>query len=179
MELSPDFLGRERDITDLVTSTFTASEGAVEGELVGGLARNLLDTTPAQDLFVFSASQGATLIGCIFFSRMSFDQDSRTVFILSPVAVKPDMQGKGVGQSLLTYGLAQLRAKGIHVAVTYGDPKFYSKVGFQQMTEDFAHPPFKLTYPNGWLGVSLTDQSLEALVGPSHCVAALNAPALW
>jgi len=179
MEFSSDHVGREQEIMDLFTQTFTASEGSEEGAIIGGLAKNLLESTPFKDLFVFLASEGSTLVGCIFFSRMSFEQDKRTVFILSPVAVKTDQQGKGIGQRLLTHGLGKIRNNGVHIATTYGDPKYYSKVGFQQMSEDFAQAPFKLAYPHGWLGQSLTDQSLEPLVGPSSCVAALNDPSLW
>jgi len=56
-----------------------------------------METTPTQDLFVFSAYDGQSFIDCIFFSRLNFEQDDRVVFILSPVAVKPDRQKKGVG----------------------------------------------------------------------------------
>ena len=179
MKFSSDTIGREQEIIDLFTATFTASEGSEEGETVGALAKDLLGSTPAEDLLVFFTTEGSTLLGCIIFSRMNFDQDDRMVFILSPVAVKTDQQGKGIGHSLLRNGLNELRIKGVDFAVTYGDPKYYSKVGFRQMTEEFAQAPFKLTQPNGWLGQSLTDQDMEAFLGPSHCVAALNNPALW
>jgi len=101
------------------------------------------------------------------------------VFILSPVAVKTDQQGKGIGQKLLKHGLDEIRNNGVQVAMTYGDPNYYSKVGFQQISEDFAQAPFKLTYPEGWLAQSLTGQSLEPILGASSCVAALNDPSIW
>ena len=64
-----------------------------------------METTPTQDLFVFSAYDGQSFIGCIFFSRLNFEQDDRVVFILSPVAVKPDRQNRGVEQQQIAYGL--------------------------------------------------------------------------
>jgi len=46
MEFSSDHVGREQEIMDLFTQTFTASEGPEEGAIIGGLAKNLLESTP-------------------------------------------------------------------------------------------------------------------------------------
>ena len=65
------------------------------------------------------------------------------------------------------------------VAVTYGDPAFYGKVGFAPITEDQVRPPCTLSFPHGWLGQSLTGRPLAPLKGPSRCVAALDKPEYW
>ncbi|MEM7634662.1 MAG: N-acetyltransferase [Pseudomonadota bacterium] len=179
MEFFSGHISREQEICELFSTTFAASEGADEGKTIGRLANDLMDTTPTQDLFVFSAYDGQSLIGCIFFSRLSYDQDDRTVFLLSPVAVKTDQQNKGFGQKLLAFGLDQLRRKGVDIAITYGDPNYYRKVGFRQITEEFAQAPVKLNQPLGWLGQSLTKKDMVPLAGPSRCVEALNKPELW
>ncbi len=160
-------------------ATFSASEGTDEGQLIGDLASGLLRETPAEDLYVFTALADNVLIGAIFFSRLRFDGDPRTVFVLAPVAVKTDQQGQGVGQRLLSFGLEALRGEGVDIALTYGDPNYYSKVGFRQITETDVPAPFTLNHPEGWLGQSLTDQPLGSVTGPSRCVAALNDPAFW
>ena len=110
---------------------------------------------------------------------MTYAEEKRTVFILSPMAVASALQGKGIGQKLLAFGLNHLRQNGVEVALTYGDINFYSRVGFQQITEAIARPPLPLHYPEGWLGQSLTGGALAPLRGPSSCVDALNDPALW
>ncbi len=171
--------GREREIFELFTAVFTASEGTVEGETVGKLVRDLMKTVPDDDLFVFTARDDGVLVGSILFSRLNYDQDNRTVFILSPVAVKPNQQNEGIGQKLLTFGLEALRRKGIDVVMTYGNPDYYSKVGFRQISPEFALPPFELTQPHGWLAQPLSATKFEPLVGPSRCVEALNKPHLW
>jgi len=104
MEFLTGHKGREAEIIDLFTSTFTASEGAEEGTLIGGLVRNLLDSTDEKNLVVFTAEDDGTIIGGIVFSRLTYEQDERTVLVLAPVAVATDQQGKGLGQRLLTHG---------------------------------------------------------------------------
>lgn len=179
MEVSRGFKGREREIVDLFTATFTASEGADEGTLIGNLVRDLLSTTAERDLFVFTAEEAGTIVGAIVFSRLTYDRDDRTVFVLAPVAVTTDRQGKGIGQALLAQGLAALREAGIDVAVAYGDPGYYSRVGFAPIAETFAQAHFKQNHPEVWLGRSLTDGEMTPLKGPSRCVRALNDPAFW
>ena len=179
MELSTGCKGKEQEVIDLLAATFAASEGAEEGALIGDLARNLLATTGDADILVFTAREERALIGAIIFSRLTYDQDGRTVFLLGPVGVATDRQGAGVGQRLLAHGIAALRKNGVDVAVTYGDPNYYSKVGFQPITEEFARAPFKLKYPNGWLGQSLKDGQMTPLNGPSRCVEAFHRPDYW
>lgn len=179
MEVTSDWTGREKEIADLFTAVFTASEGADEGRLVGGLAKALLATTSDDDLHVFLALDEGRLAGSIIFTRLTFANDDRTVFLLSPVAVETGRQGRGVGQRLLTHGLRALRARGVDVAVTYGDPDYYVKVGFKPVTEAQVPAPQRLAHPHGWLAQSLTDRPLDPLQGPSACVPALDSPDYW
>lgn len=179
MEFSSGCNGREQDIIDLFTATFTASEGAEEGALIGDLARNLLGGSADKDHFVFTAEEKGAIVGAIVFSRLTYERDPRVVFVMAPVAVATGHQGKGIGRRLIDYGLATLRDAGVDIAVTYGDPSYYSRVGFAPISEAFAAAPFKLQHPEGWLGQSLTDSEMTPLQGPSRCVDALNDPAFW
>jgi predicted N-acetyltransferase YhbS len=65
------------------------------------------------------------------------------------------------------------------VAITYGDPSFYSKVGFQPLSENSIRAPLKLSIPEGWLGQSLNVNSIPTLNERPTCVKAFNDPALW
>lgn len=179
MEVLTGYLGREAEVIELFTATFTASEGGAEGALIGELVRNLLDGTAAQDLFVFSAEEDGRVIGGVVCSRLTFEQDERTVFVLAPVAVAPDCQGQGVGQRLLSHALAALRSAGVDIAMTYGDPSYYAKVGFRPIREADAAAPFALSQPEGWLAQSLTQRPMTPLQGPSRCVQALNHSVFW
>lgn len=89
--------------------------------LIGDLTRNLLVATAEADIHVVTAREEQALVGAIVLSRLTFDQDDRTVFPLGPAGVATDRQGEGIGQMLLAHGIAALRNKGVELAVTYGD----------------------------------------------------------
>ncbi len=169
----------EADLAVLFENSFTASEGAEEGRLIGRLARDLVTGTPASELWVFGASQAGRLCGAIVFTALHFARDPRTAVLLAPVAVAPDWQGRGVGQALLRFGLDDLRAAGIDFALSYGDPAFYSRVGFRRITPDDAAPPRPLSMPEGWIGQGLSDRAEFPILGPSTCAAALDDPDFW
>lgn len=179
MEFSERHTGKQNEITELFRATFTASEGKHEGTAIAHLTKDLLVTTRNEDLFVFSAVLDNIIVGCIVFSRLKYEQDDRTVFLLSPVAVTTEYQGRGIGQKLLKFGLGKIREQGVDIAITYGDSNYYGKVGFDQITTQQAKPPLNLGQPNGWLAQSLTGGDFIPLKGPSQCVAAFNNPDYW
>ena len=109
---------------------------------------------------------------------MTFDSDLEA-FILSPVAIDTDYQKKGIGQKLILFGIDYLKQKQIALLFTYGDPNYYKKVGFQQVSETVIKAPLKLTYPEGWLAQSLVKDVIEPIEGPSTCVNALNHQHYW
>ena len=65
------------------------------------------------------------------------------------------------------------------LALTYGDPNFYSKVGFGVVSEQVVPAPLKLSYPEGWLAQSLVGDEIEPIAGKSYCVEAFNKPEIW
>lgn len=167
------------DVISLFRNSFAASEGDAEGQLIAGLVGDIFATSDDHDVAVFVAQSSVSLAGCIIFTRLRFDKDDRTVFLLSPVAVAPTSQGQGVGQGLLTHGLTAMRARGIDVVLTYGDPNFYAKVGFRQISPEEAQPPQKLQYPEGWLAIPLADDAFSPLLGVSQAVPAFDDPVYW
>jgi predicted N-acetyltransferase YhbS len=178
MNLRPYNAEEANAIVHLFTSVFADSEGEAEGALIGKLAANLFETTDHRDLFNYVAVDGDCVVASIFFTRLEFDND-RNAFILAPVAVRSDRQGEGIGQDLICHGLNDLTQRGVNFVLTYGDPKFYRKVGLQQISPTAIRAPFPLSQPEGWLGQSLSGQSIETLSGACTCVNALNDPVYW
>lgn len=166
------------EIEWLFTKTFSDSEGQTEGEEIGRLARDLMSGTPDADLYCFVARENDQIVGAIFFSRIRFESALKA-FILAPVAVHTDHQGKGIGKKLITFGLDILSRDGVELAITYGDPGFYTKVGFQRVTEADIPAPLTLQHPQGWLAQSLKGHELAPIRGTSSCAEALNKPDYW
>lgn len=166
------------DIKVLIDSVFTKSESEREGALISNLAKEMMANTSSQDLHGFVADDDGKIIGTIFFSRLTFQKDI-DVFILAPVAVHADRQGLGIGRALITHGLREMEKRRIRFVITYGDPAFYSKVGFHHISQKAIEAPHPLSQPEGWLGQTLADEQIETIPGPCTCVKALDNPAYW
>ena len=179
MSFSSDYRDRQDDIAALFERTFAASDGAEEGAVIGKLATDLMRMTPKDDILVYLSQDAGTLTGAIIFSRLSYSEDARSVYVLGPVAVVPEMQGQGVGQALLRYGLDGLREAGVDIALTYGDPQYYGRVGFAPITEADVAAPYPLQHPQGWLGQSLDGGFDLPVKGACTCVPAFQDPAYW
>ncbi|SET67789.1 Predicted N-acetyltransferase YhbS [Nitrosomonas marina] len=166
------------EIEALFTKTFCDSEGESEGAIVGDLAGELIRSTDENDFYGFVARDDVDLVGSILFSRMWFERKI-DAFILAPVAIRTDCQRRGIGQKLINFGLNALKNCGVELVLTYGDPRFYSMVGFSVVTENVISPPFKLSQPEGWMAQSLVGDQIDPIQGKSRCVEALNKPKYW
>jgi len=178
MELSTYKSSNIEEIKQLFTKVFSDSEGQSEGLLIGNLTYDIMTATDAQDLYGFVATENEQIIGSIFFTRLTFEREVNA-FLLSPVAIHTNYQGKGIGQKLINFGINQLKENGVGLVFTYGDHNFYSKVGFKLITEKTAKAPLTLTYPEGWLAQSLVTDEIEPIAGDSSCVEAFNKPEIW
>ncbi len=168
----------KEEVASLFKSVFSASEGDKEGELIGNLAAELSSRADNEEIICIGAYEEESIIGAIFFTRLRFNESTK-VYILAPVAVSTKHQGKGIGQALINYGLNELKNHSVAVAITYGDPSFYSKVGFQALSENVIQAPLKLSMPEGWLGQSLTGEPIQTINGCPTCVEEFNDPAYW
>ncbi|WP_415891571.1 GNAT family N-acetyltransferase [Neptuniibacter sp. PT8_73] len=165
-------------VIDLFEEVFTASAGEEEGRLLRQLVTKLVNETPENDLHGFCAHENGNLVGAIFFSRLALPNQTLG-FMLSPVAVHGGCQGKGIGQKLIRFGLERLKKLGVELVVTYGDPAFYSKTGFKQVSTELIEPPYPLSQPIGWLAQMCTDRDIEPSNGKLGCVEAFNNPDYW
>ena len=166
------------EVTSLFTSAFTSSEGEEEGKLIGSLVSELSANIDNEEIICFGAYEEESLIASIFFTHLRFNDDI-LVYMLGPVAVSTEHQGKGVGQALIQYGLNELKNRSVAVAITYGDPSFYSKAGFQPLSENFIRAPVRLSMPEGWLGQSLTNGPIPTINERPTCVKEFNDPVYW
>ncbi len=168
----------QKEITNLFTRVFSSSEGDSEGQLIGGLASALSSGIDNEEIICFGAYEEKTIVGSIFFTRLRFNKVS-DVYMLAPVAISAQHQGKGIGQALINYGLSKMKDRSTSVVVTYGDPSFYSKVSFQSLSEKTIQAPLKLSMPEGWLGQSLTAKSIPTIDERPTCVEQFNNPIYW
>ena len=169
---------KQKEVAELFTSVFTSSEEEKEGGLIGKLSSELASNIDNKVIVCFGVYENKSLIGSIFFTCLNFSGPIQ-VYMLAPVAVSTEHQGKGIGQALINYGLKELKERSVNIAVTYGDPSFYSKVGFQALSENVIQAPLKLSMPFGWLGQPLTGESIPTINERPTCVKEFNDPVYW
>lgn len=170
--------GSRAEIATLFRHVFTASEGEKEGERIGHLAAELAAGIDDEDILGYGSYVDGCLVGSLFFTRLRVEDPIR-IYMLAPMAVETRHQGKGIGKALINFALNDLRRRSVCVAVTYGDPSFYSKTGFSSLSEDVIQAPCKLSLPEGWLGQSLTDGEIPTIRQQPACVKPFDNPAYW
>jgi len=168
----------KEEVASLFTSVFSSSEGEQEGRLIGSLASALAARTDNQRIIGVGAYEDGSMIGAIFFTRLRFDEPIEA-YMLAPVAVSTAHQGRGIGQALIRFGLDELKDRSVTLVVTYGDPAFYSKAGFQTLSEDVIQAPLPLSMPEGWLGQPLSGKAIPILKSRPACVQEFDNPDYW
>jgi predicted N-acetyltransferase YhbS len=171
---------------DLFLSVFTSSEGAEEGRLIGDLAAALAASIDNKEIICFGTLVDNSIIAAIFFTRLKVKkhhpkEEDIQMYLLAPVAVHTQYQRQGIGQALILHGLQELKQhRSVHVAITYGDPAFYSKVGFQPLSQNVIPAPFPLSMPQGWLGQSLSEEKpIPIIQERPTCVQPFQNPVYW
>jgi putative acetyltransferase len=96
--------------------------GTVEADLVLAL---LDDEAPTISL---GAHDGSRLLGHVLFSGL---EGPPAALALAPVAVDPDMQGQGIGGTLIRAGLEEARKAGWQSVFVLGEPAYYGRFGFR------------------------------------------------
>lgn len=173
-------IGSERayTLTQLFAETFGSSEGPEEGALIGRLVTKLGASIDNSEIICFGAFKNEELIGAIFFTKLKFS-DEAPIYMLAPVAVSTNHQKSGIGKALIKHGLNDLANGGALAAVTYGDPSYYEKLGFQPLSESVIKAPLDLSMPHGWLGQSLSEEPIHGRTERPGCVDAFRDPAYW
>jgi putative acetyltransferase len=115
---------------DAVGAVHQTAFGGEHGSIVARLVDALRRDDPGALSLVFE--EAGHVVGHILFSRALLDTARELVAVqtLSPLAVAPQWQGRGIGSALIRAGLQQLGERGVPLVFLEGDPRFYSRVGF-------------------------------------------------
>lgn len=107
--------------------------GGEHGLVVAALVDDLRVMTKRGDGLSLVAVSDDLVVGHVMFSRGVLNAPTQLVAIeiLSPVAVRPVMQGKGIAAALIRRGLELLDSLGVPAVFLEGDPGYYSRLGFE------------------------------------------------
>jgi putative acetyltransferase len=77
------------------------------------------------------ADYRGAVVGHVAISPVSITGDIFRWYGLGPLAVKPEVQRKGVGSDLVREALRELKVRGAAGCVVLGEPAYYARFGFR------------------------------------------------
>ena len=117
---------------ELVEAVFTAHENAEEGKLVRSLVEEIraMDTyLPELELVMVDETDAP--IGYVMFSRFRLEgKHEHELLLLSPAAVKTELQRRHISKELIEYGFARAKEMGYKAVIVEGNPMNYRSRGF-------------------------------------------------
>ena len=117
---------------DLVEAVFTAHENAQEGKMVRSLVEEIRSKRfylPELELIMVDETDSP--IGYCMFSRFHLEgKYENELLLLSPVAVKTELQRQHISKELIEYGFARAREMGYKAVIVEGNPMNYRSRGF-------------------------------------------------
>lgn len=112
--------------------------------------------------FVAQDGAGEALWGSVRFWPVIVGQSP--ALLLGPLAVVPQLRGRGIGISLMQHGIRAAAELEYGAVVLVGDEPYYAKVGFARLTPGQIRFPGPVD-PDRVLGLSLKSEGLASLSG--------------
>ena len=155
---------------DLVEAVFTDHENAKEGKLVRSLVeeiRSMPTYLPELELIMVDG-ENDEVIGYVMFSRFHLEgRYENELLLLSPAAVKTQLQRQHISKELIEYGFERAKALGYKVVIVEGNPRNYRSRGFVT-SADYgitAHESVGLPAPQCLMVKELVPGALNGMTG--------------
>ncbi len=117
---------------ELIQDVFSAWRDEAEGQVVRALVEEIRRKEyylPQLELIMVDEQD--QVIGYAMFSRFHLEgKYENELLLLTPVAVKTDLQRQHISKELIEYGLKQAKDMGYQTVLVEGDPANYSPRGF-------------------------------------------------
>ena len=155
MDLRAERPGDRNAVRELHLAAF-GDQGRVVADLVDEL-RELVTTDNGLSLV---AEDTGEVVGHVMFTRSLLDAPPRLVEVqvLSPLAVRPERQGQGIGSALIRAGLQVMAERSVPVVFLEGNPAYYSRLGFVAGAEQGFRKP----------SLRIPDAAFQAIRLPAH-----------
>lgn len=154
---------------DLVEQVFTAHSDAEEGALVRALVEEIRSKRfYLPELELVMVDENDSPIGYCNFARFHLNgKYENELLLLSPVAVKTELQRQHISKALIEYGFEKAAALGYRAVIVEGNPRNYRSRGFRT-SADFgitAHESVGLPAPECLMVRELVPGGLEGIQG--------------
>jgi len=147
MIVRPERADDERELAALIDAAFGDTETSEFAARIRAAAGYVPELT-------FVAEDAGELVGFTMLSHVSAGE--RDVLILTPMAVRPDRQRRGVGKKVVRAAIAAADARGELVVLVEGVPSYYPQFGFRSAGElGFERPDARIPEA-AWMALPLT-----------------------
>lgn len=154
---------------ELVEDVFAKWDGPEEGKIV----RNLVEEIRAKkyylpELELIMVNECDEVIGYAMFSRFHIEgRYEDELLLLSPVAVKTELQRQHISKDIIEYGFEVAKRLGFKAVLVEGNPKNYNNRGFESSYKFGieAGPNVHLPHPDCLMIKELETGALEKMSG--------------
>ena len=106
------------------------------------------------------AEEDGEVVGHVITSYVSLE-DGRQLLELGPIAVRPDLQGNGIGGALVRASLAAADRRREPLVLLLGHPTYYPRFGFQSASAMGLLPPNPNLPDEAWMAIPLRAYSAD------------------
>lgn len=154
---------------ELVQDVFTEYDNPEEGKVV----RELVEEIRAKKYYIpelelIMVDERDEVVGYAMFSRFHIEgKYEDELLILTPVAVKTELQRQHISNDLLEYGFHAAKRLGFKAILVEGNPRNYNNRGFQSSYKFGieASPNIKLPHPDCLMIKELEKGALDRISG--------------
>ena len=83
------------------------------------------------ELSFVALNEHGNMIASLRFWPILIGRTRLPAILLGPLAVEPQLQGRGIGKALVRHGLTTAKQQGQRICVVVGEPEYYGPFGFQ------------------------------------------------
>lgn len=154
---------------DLVEDVFTKYDSPNEGKIVRQLVEEIRGKKYyIPELELVAVDENDEVIGYAMFSRFHIEgRYENELLILTPVAVKTELQRQHISKDILEYGFEKAKGMGFKVIMVEGNPKNYNPRGFMPsyLFDITAGPNIHLPAPECLMVKELESGALDKMSG--------------
>ncbi|EOZ97831.1 acetyltransferase, GNAT family [Indibacter alkaliphilus LW1] len=152
------------DYNDVYKLNVTAFGRNDEAELVEALRKNHSIFVPELSIV---ATENNQIIGHILFTKIQIkdaDGNLNESLGLAPMAVRPELQKKGIGGQMIKKGFEVAKRLGFKSIIVLGHENYYPKFGFQSADKWKILAPFQVP-SNVFMAIELVVDGLKNISG--------------
>lgn len=158
-----------QEVLNFVEKVFTVAEGEEEGSLVRRLVEEIRRKKYyLPELELIMVDETDSVIGYVMFSRFHLEgKYEEQLLILTPVAVKTELQRQHISKELIEFGFKKAKEMGYEVVMVEGNPRNYNPRGFETSCNYgiIASEKIGLPAPECLMVKELREGALESMKG--------------